>query len=574
MKKIVFYPDKKTILTIIIIATIAVYANTLTNGFVLDDEQYLIQSDFIKRWKNAFTIFTSSYLSVSAKNVDLNRPLMTLSLMWDYSIWDLNPIGYHLTNTLLHLLNTCFIFSLGILTFKGTKVPLIAALFFGLHPMHTEAVNGINFREDLLVTAFYLLSLITFIKAKIRNKPHLHYLISLAFFACALLSKEMAITLPFMLFLYLTTFAPKDNIGNMISSNKWFFVCSVVLISLYLLGLSTLYRYTDLPKAVFFGQEWYLVLPTAGRIIVQYIKLLIFPIELSIDHNPVESETLFDVSGLISIGFVITFFCLSIYYLRKNRLPLFFLLWFFITLLPVTATFYQQPVAERFLYLPSAGIAFIFAMMLAWLYKRLKRFKPAFLVSLSFLMLFYAVGIVNRNTAWRDGYHLWKDAIRKVPDSQRGHFNMGWELLKKGLSAEALTEFKASLTTGSNRIIAIEPVESFMGIGLAYQGMGQHLMSVSAFEEAKKANPSDSRVYYFLGVSYQSMGMHKEAVDSFIKAINLRHDFTAARMELGNLYVILGYNNKAVEEYKAIIQIEPDSHRGRMAAKLMMEAME
>jgi len=449
---------------------------------------------------------------------------------------------------------------------------MVAALLFGLHPIHTEAVNGINFREDLLVTTFYLLSLIFFLKAKNSEKLQIGHVISLAFFACALLSKEMAITLPIIAFLHFFAFVPQNNFRNIIQSNKWFLTCSSALILFYLTGLSILYNHSDLPKADFFGQEWYLVIPTAGRGIVHYIKLLIYPIELSIDHNPIESRNLLDMPGLISSGFVVILFCLSLYHIRKKRVAFFFPLWFFITLLPVTTTFYRQPVAERFLYLPSIGFVFLISLILLGLYKRLEplnKLKPIFLISFSLFLFFYSIGTLNRNTAWKDGYSLWRDAIRKIPDSQRGHFNTGWEVLKKGQYTEALIEFKASLSTHSNRMIAIEPVESLIGIGLAYRGMGQRDMSLIAFEEAKKTNPSDARVHYFLGMAYQSVGMQKEAVDSFIRAINLRQDFTAARMELGNLYGVLGYNDKAIEEYKAVIQIEPDSTRGRMADKFI-----
>lgn len=188
---------KRHLLPIFLITTVSlvVYANTLKNGFLLDDDNFIIRSDYIKDWKNSFTIFTPQYRNVPARHVDLNRPVMTWSLIWDYALWGLNPFGYHLTNLLLHSLNVILLYFLGLLILQRQSIALLGAIIFAVHPIHTEAVNGINFREDLLVTVFYLLATITFIKGDRSKEPLINKMLSLTFFAAGLLSKETAITL-------------------------------------------------------------------------------------------------------------------------------------------------------------------------------------------------------------------------------------------------------------------------------------------------------------------------------------------------------------------------------------------
>ncbi len=563
----------RTFPIIVAVLTIVVYLNTLNNDFVLDDENLIIQSDFIKDWGNAFIIFTPEYLKQSAHYVDLSRPLMTWSLMWDYAIWGLTPAGFHLSNILLHTLNTILVYTFGIFLFKDRMVPLIAALVFGLHPTNAEAVNCITFREDLLVTLFYLLTIITFLRGNISQKK-VFYLMSLLLFAFALLSKEMAVTLPIVLALCHYIISINAGFKLLVYNERRYYIAIFALIGFYLMGLMILFRYTDIPRADYFGEDWYSTFPNAGRIIINYIRLLFLPIGLNIDHNPA-LVSIFDIKGLIGIGLITIINAYSIYRILKQRsLPSFFALWFFITLLPVAASYYLQPSAERFLYLPSIGWAFLLASALAFLYRRLesfKRLRQMYTAVFFLLLVLYSTGTIIRNAAWKDEYTIWKDAVKKVPDSQRARFNLGREYYMKGLYDRAIAENKKALTVGKDRMIIVEPSKPWIAIGMAYREMKEHYMSVAAYEEALKVAPLDATIHYNLGIAYKTIGMNREAIEGLRRAISLQSEFSMARFELADLYLKSGDKERAVAEYEAIQKMETDSRMRRMAMKIMQE---
>ncbi len=174
------------------------YLNTLHHQFVFDDFRVIVNNPFIKDWKYFSMLFNSDYFRMSG---ELSyRPLVTLSYFIDYSLWRLNPLGFHLTNLLLHTFNVLFVYSLllkitGKLRFAG-----ISSLFFGIHPVLTETVNSVGFREDLLCATFFMLTVFFYGKMYTAKYKHTWYAIALLSYSLSLFSKEMAISLPLIIF--------------------------------------------------------------------------------------------------------------------------------------------------------------------------------------------------------------------------------------------------------------------------------------------------------------------------------------------------------------------------------------
>ena len=136
----------------LIILSFAAYLNALSNTFVFDDVYVISGNYFIRDWQNIFGLFTSKYFAASG---ELSyRPVVTLSYFVDYSLWHLNPMGYHLTNIVLHTLNSVLLFFFVQLMVKNTPVAFLASLFFICHPVLSEAVNAVSYREDILAAAF------------------------------------------------------------------------------------------------------------------------------------------------------------------------------------------------------------------------------------------------------------------------------------------------------------------------------------------------------------------------------------------------------------------------------------
>jgi hypothetical protein len=208
------------------LVTFAVFLPSLRNEFVnYDDGNYVYENPFIrsldmKLLKSAFTEFYASNW----------HPLTWLSHAFDYAMWGLNPLGHHLTNNILHALNTLIVVFLVIrllevyrltMANKGLSQPFIndstlkitgaaTGLLFGLHPLHVESVAWVSERKDLLCAFFFLLTIIAYIRyvmeIKARasiNSPsrffNRNYLFAIGFFILSLMSKPMAVSLPFVL---------------------------------------------------------------------------------------------------------------------------------------------------------------------------------------------------------------------------------------------------------------------------------------------------------------------------------------------------------------------------------------
>ena len=182
--------------------TVIVFRGVLDNGFLLnwDDFEYVTENFMIHKWDNFFEMTTSFY----AANW---HPLTWFSHALDYQLYGLNPLGHHLTSLLLHGLNTCWVFAIFVLLVgkerEGYGVyvgGIFAALFFGLHPLRVESVAWVSERKDLLC-GFFFFSTIGAYCFFVRKKKRWAYFVLIFFFALAIMSKPMAVTLPIVLLL-------------------------------------------------------------------------------------------------------------------------------------------------------------------------------------------------------------------------------------------------------------------------------------------------------------------------------------------------------------------------------------
>ena len=181
---------------IAIVITGIAFCPSLINGWTnWDDEVYVLNNENIREfsWSQIKYWFTEYHHGNY-------HPLTMISYMVEYSIAELDPIIYHLTNYLLHLLNTGLVFFFIFKLIARKDVALITAILFGVHPMHVESVAWISERKDLLYTAFYLGSILVYLSYK-QSPDWKKYNIILLLFLGSLLSKSAAVVLPVVLLL-------------------------------------------------------------------------------------------------------------------------------------------------------------------------------------------------------------------------------------------------------------------------------------------------------------------------------------------------------------------------------------
>lgn len=558
--------------TVLASVTISVYLFTLPYSFTYDDHHYIEESRYIKSWAALASIFNTGYAAVSPEDLDLTRPLMPVSLALDYSVWGLNPAGFRLTNILLHALNSVLVYILASSLLTNRWSCFLSALIFAVHPIHVEAVVGITFREDLLVTFFYLSALLLYIKSAEGSK-FLYYLFSLAFFILALLSKEMAVTFPFVLLLCNYYILKREDGGK---ASRFLKISYWLPIPLYLLFLYSIYSKLPLPQSGSGGISG-AIFPVL-KMIATSAGLLLFPFNLHVDYDL--HVALFDPGLLTGVIIILG----AGWYLinGKNRGLSFCIAFFFVTLIPVMniiPTF--RLVADRFLYLPSVAFSLLAGIVIMHIGQR-DRFR---LVISAALILLLGVVAVKRGTVWENDLTLWSDVMKKSPGSVRAYAAVGAYYLKEGKDDEAMAMFQKTISlrpdydkgyynlgvlylrkeyydaaiTSLSRAVELNPEygKAYFQLGLAYANGGQYDKAVPAYEKAIKFMPDSAVLQNNLGNAYSANGDYSRAFAAYEMAISLDTNYADPHYNLGNLLVHLDNVERAIKAYKRAVELNP-----------------
>ncbi len=185
------------LLVFYIACSFIVYSNII-NTFFLSDDFHILK-----------TIVNNNFFDTALNSQQtFFRPLFYLSFFIDYELWNLNPSGYHITNILIHSLNSFLIFLITFILLnkkqspkKGWDLPIFSGLLFIFLPCHVEPVTFIGARADIIAALFCFSSFCAYLKYKqFENKFYL--LISILLFICALFSKESAFSYPFVILSY------------------------------------------------------------------------------------------------------------------------------------------------------------------------------------------------------------------------------------------------------------------------------------------------------------------------------------------------------------------------------------
>jgi len=543
----------------IVFFSVTIYGNSLKNGFVYDDATTIVGNSFIKHLSNLPGLLNKEiYFSQSGEMT--YRPVVTFTYFLDYALYGLNPSGFHLTNILLHAINGILLYlfltfiihpsvvsSLKLTSHFSliTNQSLIISLLFITHPVLTEAVNAVSFREDLLVFLFYIATLILYLKLRLSLIPThrlptiMIYLISCFSYILALFSKEMAVTLPLIIYCYEWIYSYRKNSFISIMPNSYN-IGYIILTLIYF--YFRFYFFSNPVDRV--DPEWQVNerLVTLPLLLLYYLKITILPISLSADYN-ITSIKLFSSYFIISLVAVASFLT-GAFLLRKRYHGITFgALFFAITLLPVYNIIpIGNPFAERYLYLPVLGFACASGLAIHRMASLSERYR-LFCIILTSILFMFAVLIVQRNSIWKDDYSLWSDTLKKIPGSAGAHYGMGNAFVYKGMLDEAIQEYKESI-----RLAPYYP-EAFNALGLAYykKGMGK---------EGKEAMAAASEARGL--INYYKKGLVEDAIIQYKKALKIDPTHKDARYNLDLLYQEQGMVEKAIKEYIVLLQYKPD----------------
>lgn len=546
-------PSFKTnlIFLFVILGTFYIYSRALTGPFIWDDEHFVLRNPSVKSVERVPEYFTSKETFAMEGNFAIYRPLRNISYLLDYLLFGLNPFGFHLVNLLLHIQNMILMAYLVRLMTGSRFASIVSSVFFAFHPVQTEAVSWIKGRDDLIATFFYLASLALYIKG--REKKSL-YRGSVIFFALALLSKETALTLPLIIFLYNLHFPEKGD--KKVSYHPY------IYISLLYLLLRTIVV-GRVGQTEHWGGSFLTAFYTNWTGMVYYLKLLFFPVNLCADYLmfPVRT-TLFDPYVLGALFIILLLLGAALISFRGgNRLLSFSIFWFFITLLPVSNIVpIQIIIAERFLYLPSIGMFIGAAVLLGNLKDGFQKtgFGNSVLIFLiSGVSLFLASMTVDRNHVWTDEHLFWKDVAAKSPGNPRAWHNLASEYQNEGRISEAISLYQKSL------MMDYHSPETHYQLGRIYRGMGEEEKALSEFYAALEDDPENADINYEIGNLMSKKGWYSEAISQYRKALEGNPDHEDALHDLGILYMRQKDYGLAAMQFRKLLVLSPGN---KMAA--------
>ncbi len=542
---------------IIIAVTFLPYFNSLGNGFVADDNEFVKYNKNIKSLENVASFFNSSDTIASTVpewGTHIYRPLRTLSYAIDYSVYQLNSTGYHVTNLLLHMLVCVALYYFISCLFQQPTIALLGAVIFALHPVHVEAVSWIASRADLIGTLFFILSILSYVYYQHNSTKKLFLFFALVFSFLAYLGKESMIVLPIIIVVY-DLISHRDTAFKRICSLnaiQWTFFI-LIAIGYLLLRFNVTGRMDQ-------AMNWWGGSITSNflmtmKAIATYILLLFLPYQLK-THYIIEPVTSFlNVWVILSCIVIIISFVTIGYFYKKNKLIFFSLIWFYIGLLPVAnlipTTF--SVMGERFMYMPSIGPIIAITYGLYTLSQK-SNVKTRILCSvLIILLIAFSVRIVIRNQVYADELAFYSSAIKSSPNSAPSYKGLADYYLKNEDYQNAIIHYEKAIKIDAGF------AEAFMGNALSLNKINNNNEAILKAEKAVQLKPDKASIRFNMGMIYKNTGDIVKAVSQWEETVKLNPNHSVAYNNLGNYNFMMKDYTKAIAIYNESLRLDPNN---------------
>jgi tetratricopeptide (TPR) repeat protein len=482
-------------------------------------------------------------------------PVTRLSHLIDTQVFGVNPGADHFVNVAFHAFTAVLLF---LFLERATKCrwPSAAVAFlFDLHPLHVESVAWISERKDVLCAFFFFLTLWLYVRYAERPGAT-RYALVLVGFALALMSKPMAITLPVVLLLL--------DYWPLRRGRKWtekipLFVLSAVsaIITVAVQQQSGAVKSLGnfpLPLRIENALASYAVY--AGQTFRPTRLAVFYPFQTDI---PLWKPVIGGVLLAAGIGFVWKF--------RHSRPYLLAgWLWFVIMLLPVIGIVQvgAQSHADRYMYLPMAGLLIMAAWGVLDLVKHRPRFRTLAAYTASALCASCAVLAARQVQTWRNSGTLFEHALAVTKDNYIAEHNLGSYLLNVPGQLPAAEDHL-------RKALAINPdsVQARNDLGIALAKSGQTAQAASQFQAAVALDPHAEQPRHNLevtaeehfnrGVEAMRAKNTTEAIREFQAALKLKPDYAEAHNNLGIAYAAVpSHSREALREFEAAVRLNPD----------------
>lgn len=481
------HPPGSDVLVIsgLLLLGVLLYLGILWSDPVWDDHRYVFSSAFLMRCGNLLDVLDPRNLFYVLPVKNSARPVWLASVLLDTCLYEGQPSGYRLTSVLCHASGGALTLALAWRLTRDRWIAALTGLLFVAHPLHTEPVNIVTFRAGPLAYVLMAASLLAYLIGRDGRgrRGGVWVSVSLALYPAAMLAKESAVVLPALIVLADRLFPPPRRALLGGSRRLAVYAAFGLLLLGYLVFRTPRAGYVISDHADFFTDvrervDWLKAPVTPGReappekggrtarppwsraysdpgarlwtmsaVHGSYLRLLLWPHPLRGDYSPPVVETWRDGRVLASWLGWLALLAVGWRLRRRHPAAAFGLFWIPLTLLPVSGVFAIANLqAERYLYMPSAGLCLAAAVAVRALSRQRERGTRGAAAALAAaLVLSYACLTVLRNADYRDEKAYYEATLIVDPEVARARFNLAGVCQLRGETAEAEAAYREAL---------------------------------------------------------------------------------------------------------------------------------
>ncbi|MCC6485238.1 MAG: tetratricopeptide repeat protein [Armatimonadetes bacterium] len=539
---------------ILVALTLLVFAQSVHFEFVgYDDPDYVYQNRHVQEGLS----LRSVAWSFRATEKGTWQPLTWLSLIADYQIYGLKAGGFHATNVALHLFSVLLLFWFLRRETGAIWRSFFVAALFAIHPLRVESVAWVTERKDVLCGVFWMLALLSY-GSFVRRRGVWRYGCVLFWFACALMSKPMALTLP--LALLLLDYWPLQRLTN----RKGFSALvreKIPLLALAVLSAAVTFYVQNKAGAVRSVEE----IPVAARLLnvpvaySVYILKTLWPSNLAVlyphprMHIPLW-QVIASVGVLAGVSWGVARPGGRQRYLSAGWW------WYLLTLLPVIGIVQigEHQYADRFTYLPCIGLYIMAVWGVGDWAKRFQINRAALALGGATVVTVLTVVAWHQTAYWKNSLTLFQHTVAVTRNNKIAENNYGGFLSQAGRRREAIEHY--------SRALKIDPEYpmAWVNLGVEYLHTGDISKALDAFQKALKKTPHSSLFQANYALALQRAGRSKEAEEAYLGALRSNPSSQLALQNYGYFLLQQGRAKEALDQFRSYVVYWPNSSHGHV----------
>jgi Flp pilus assembly protein TadD len=529
----------------IALAVWMVFGQALGYGFInYDDDKYVYENPMVQKGMT-WTGFGWAFIY---GQIGHWHPLTWLSHMLDCQLYGLNAHGHHMTNLLFHAATAILLFLVLRQMTGALWRSAFVAMIFAIHPLRVESVVWVSERKDVLSGFFFVLTLGAYVRY-VRHPPSwIRYATVVLLFALGLLSKNMLVTLPFVLLLL--DYWPLGRLEPAVPHSLRPLL--VEKIPLFLLSAASCVATFLAPEKVN-NLDWMPVSFRLGNAVVSYVVYLqemIWPAGLAIPYL----ATPLAIWKVTVSAMLLTVISVGVFAFRRHRYLVAGWLWYLGMMVPVIGmvqiSYYVH--ADRYTYLPQIGLYILAAWATAELCSSWRHGRLVLIVGGTMIIAVLIACARIQVSYWRNNESFWQHTLAVTQNNIVACKKLASFYSRQGRMTEAMDCYF--------KVLQIKPDDAdvLYDLGNAFAQRGDWDNAISSYRHALQATPDQADILNNLGFALTTKKQFADAIACYEAALKLDPDSASTHNNLATVLFMEQRFDEAVQHYRAALRVIPD----------------